>query len=86
MFPRAAESLVLELLAGFPIVTVTGPRQSGKTTLARKVLGDRPYRSLEDPGVREPGLDDRRGFGYPYFLIDFVVILVSVIAMQKCIP
>ena len=62
MIPRAAESLVLELLAGFPIVTVTGPRQSGKTTLARKVLPDRPYRSLEDPDVRERALDDPRGF------------------------
>mgnify|MGYP005850035893 CR=1 FL=1 len=38
MFPRVAESLVHELLAVFPIVTVTGPRQLGKTTLARKVL------------------------------------------------
>ena len=62
MIPRAAESLVHELLAGFPIVTVTGPRQSGKTTLARKVLTDRPYRSLEDPDVRELALDDPRGF------------------------
>jgi len=62
MIRRAAESLVLELLAGFPIVTVTGPRQSGKTTLARKVLADRPYRSLEDPDVRERALDDPRGF------------------------
>jgi uncharacterized protein len=62
MIPRAAESLVRELLAGFPIVTVTGPRQSGKTTLARKVLADRPYRSLEDPDVRALALDDPRGF------------------------
>ena len=62
MIPRAAESLVHELLAGFPIVTVTGPRQSGKTTLARKVLADRPYRSLEDPDVRALALDDPRGF------------------------
>jgi len=62
MIPRAAESLVHELLAGFPIVTVTGPRQSGKTTLARKVLAERPYRSLEDPDVRALALDDPRGF------------------------
>lgn len=62
MILRAAESLVLELLAGFPIVTVTGPRQSGKQTLARKILADRPYRSLEDPDVREQAVDDPRGF------------------------
>ena len=35
---RTAESLLYELLQGFPIVTLTGPRQSGKTTLARKVM------------------------------------------------
>jgi uncharacterized protein len=62
MIPRAAESLVKELLRGFPIVTVTGPRQSGKTTLAFKVMADRPYRSLEDPDVRALAVDDPRGF------------------------
>lgn len=62
MIPRAAEPLVRELLEGFPVVTVTGPRQSGKTTLSRKVMGDRPYRSLEDPDVRALAIDDPRGF------------------------
>ncbi|WP_024329940.1 ATP-binding protein [Thioalkalivibrio sp. ALR17-21] len=62
MIPRTAETLVRELLSGFPIVTVTGPRQSGKTTLSRAVMADRPYRSLEDPDVRALALDDPRGF------------------------
>lgn len=62
MIPRTAETLVRELLSGFPIVTITGPRQSGKTTLARTVMADRPYRSLEDPDVRALALDDPRGF------------------------
>ena len=62
MIPRASEPLVRELLRGFPIVTVTGPRQSGKTTLARQVMAERPYWSLEDPDVRALAVDDPRGF------------------------
>ena len=34
-------------LRHYPVVTLTGPRQSGKTTLCRSVLPDRPYVSLE---------------------------------------
>lgn len=61
MIPRTAEALVSTLLQGFPIVAVTGPRQSGKTTLAREVMRDRPYLSLEDPDVRALAADDPRG-------------------------
>ncbi len=62
MIPRTAEPLIAQLLAGFPIVTITGPRQSGKTTLARKVFSEHPYRSLEDPDIRQMACDDPRGF------------------------
>jgi len=41
------------LLSMYPIVTITGPRQSGKTTLARMLLPDWQYVSLEDPEIRE---------------------------------
>ena len=53
MIPRQAAARVLRLLQGFPVVTVTGPRQSGKTTLVRSLLPDRPYVSLESPAQRE---------------------------------
>lgn len=53
MIPRQAGPRLLRLLEGFPVVTVTGPRQSGKTTLVRALLPDRPYVSLETPTQRE---------------------------------
>lgn len=53
MIPRHASPRLLRLLKGFPIVTVTGPRQSGKTTLVRTLLADKPYVSLEAPAQRE---------------------------------
>jgi len=62
MIGRDAEATLRSLLQGFPIVTVTGPRQSGKTTLARTVFADKPYLSLEDPDVRRLALDDPRAF------------------------
>lgn len=54
---------VLETLSGqYPVVTITGPRQSGKTTLCRKVFPHKPYANLEAPDVRQFALDDPRGF------------------------
>lgn len=50
-------------LAGhYPVVTVTGPRQSGKTTLCRATLPNLPYVSLEPLDVRESAVADPRGF------------------------
>jgi predicted AAA+ superfamily ATPase len=46
----------------FPVVTVVGPRQSGKTTLARMTYPQKAYCSLEDPDVRKIAQLDPRGF------------------------
>lgn len=53
MIPRHASPRILRLMQGFPVVTVTGPRQSGKTTLVRSLYPDRPYVSLEAPVNRD---------------------------------
>ena len=61
MIQRAAKQTVLRLSKGFPIVAITGPRQSGKTTLARISFPDKPYVSLEDLDARGLAESDPRG-------------------------
>jgi uncharacterized protein len=46
----------------YPVVTITGPRQSGKTTLVRTQFPHLPYLPLEDPDLRRFALEDPRGF------------------------
>lgn len=59
---RALAAVLRQRLAGYPVVVITGPRQSGKTTLARLASPDVPYYSLEDPDVRAFATDDPRSF------------------------
>ncbi len=51
-----------DLARTYPVITLTGPRQSGKTTLARATFSDFDYVSLEAPDERHYALDDPRGF------------------------
>ena len=60
--PRRAERTLRQVAEGYPVVALSGPRQSGKTTLSRVVFPDKPYVSLEDPDEREFATDDPRGF------------------------
>jgi len=53
MIPRLAVPTLERLAKGFPVLAITGPRQSGKTTLARAVFAGKPYLSLENPQERE---------------------------------
>ena len=52
MIPRPATPRLIELAGYYPIVAITGPRQSGRTTLARAMFPQKPYASLDDADVR----------------------------------
>lgn len=62
MIPRQALATLQRLAKGFPVVALTGPRQAGKTTLARLAFGDKAYVSLENPDEREFAEADPRRF------------------------
>lgn len=62
MIPRQAAPQLKALAQWYPVLAVTGPRQSGKTTLVQAIYPDKPYVSLEDPDVREAALSDPRRF------------------------
>jgi len=67
MIQRDIASQLDHLSRQYPVVTVTGPRQSGKTTLVKAVFPEWTYVSLETPDIREYALSDPRGFigAYP---------------------
>ena len=61
MINRDALVTARRLLEGNYVLALIGPRQAGKTTLARLLMPDRPYVSLEDPDIRARALEDPRG-------------------------
>lgn len=62
MIERNLSPVLKEAARQYPVVLLTGPRQSGKTTLCQAVFPDRPYVSLEPLDQRESALRDPRGF------------------------
>jgi len=62
MISRTAGDKILELSKGFPGVIITGPRQSGKTTLVKTLFPSKPYILLEDPDTRRFAEEDPRSF------------------------
>jgi predicted AAA+ superfamily ATPase len=59
---RTIEPYLRKAFKHYPVVTVTGPRQSGKTTLVRKVFPNLPYANLEHPPTREFAQSDPESF------------------------
>lgn len=62
MIPRKIMKRVCELARSFPVVTIEGPRQSGKTTLVKMAFPEYVYANLEDTATRKLAETDPRGF------------------------
>ena len=62
MVQRTIAPLLGELFRRYPFITVTGPRQSGKTTLCRTALPDLAYVNLESPNHRQFAEEDPKRF------------------------
>jgi len=62
MIKRQAEQIAGEFAKGYPVIAITGPRQSGKTTFARYMFPAKEYVSFENPDTLELAQKDPRGF------------------------
>ena len=72
MIKRDMASSIKKAFGQYPIVSITGPRQSGKTTLVKMLFPDVPYVNLENPDVRTYATEDPRGFLSDY--LDAVIL------------
>lgn len=80
---RQISDAILTAVKYYPAIIVTGPRQSGKTTLARHLFPDYTFVNIEDISTRNRALDDLNGFidslG-PYAIIDEVQNLPEILS------
>ncbi len=72
LYPRFIAPRIEEALADTPVVLISGPRQSGKTTLARQLAGNRTFLTLDNEPTLQAALDDPVGLirSYDALVID----------------
>lgn len=66
LIQRTIQGELLRLSGQYPVVTIIGPRQSGKSTLCRMAFPEKPYVSLEQLALRDFALHDPQGFLQSY--------------------
>ena len=62
MYNRTLQPHILRLATQYPVITMTGPRQSGKTTLCQATFPNHDYVNLEEISIREFANNDPKGF------------------------
>ena len=62
LYPRPLAAILRDALSDTPVLCLTGPRQSGKTTLVCAMMPDRPYVSLDHPAYLSVAASDPAGF------------------------
>jgi len=72
MFKREIQKELAELVGNYPVVTITGPRQAGKTTLAKMQFPDFNYCNLEDPEIRDLADKDPNAF-FKYYSCPLII-------------
>lgn len=68
-FPRIIEAECRRLAKLYPILTITGPRQSGKTTLLRHCFPEKPYYNLEAPDILQ-AIPLRKSINITFFILE----------------
>lgn len=87
--PRIIGSQITEISPYYPVIVITGPRQTGKTTLAKHLFHDYEYYNLEDPTLRRNVEENPRDFimaGTKEMIIDEIQHLPDLFSyIQVCV-